>query len=120
MGPDSPVGGSTTMVRVEKKSKPSVQTVLHELSTIPLMRGLPPEEMHALVPHVEAIEIAAGTTLLQAGSEDHSLYLVCERELDGPAAPSGDTLRTVRDRAAVGHGPLSTGAWRDPAVRGRD
>src|SRR5438876_4312242 len=102
MGPDSPTAGSTTLLHVEKKSKPSAQMVLHELSTIPLMRGLPPEEMHALVPHVEIIEIAAGNTVLQAGSADHSLYLVCEGELDVVAAPSGEILRTMRDGEAFG------------------
>jgi Ca2+/Na+ antiporter len=118
MGPDSPAAGSTTLVHVEKKSKPSAQTVLHELSTIPLMRGLPPEEMHALVPHVEVLEVAAGTTLLQAGSEDHSLYLVFEGELD-VVSPGGETLRTMGDGEAFGDVALITNASRDTAVRAR-
>lgn len=124
MNPDSASSNasalSPTLLYVERKSQPSPETVLHKLSAVPMIRGLPPEEVHVLIPHVRAIEARAGTTVVEAGSSDRSLYLVLEGELDVlPADGSSEPLRTMGPGDPFGDVALVTGSPRDTAVRAR-
>jgi CRP-like cAMP-binding protein/Ca2+/Na+ antiporter len=55
---------------------PSSEHVLERLSQVDLLRGLPPEEIYALVPRVERVEVPTGQRVFSQGDVGDALYLV--------------------------------------------
>lgn len=114
--------GSTVAKFLREQKRDEVEELLDQLSRVEIMRGLPPEEIQGILPHVESILVPAAAVIVEAGAPDYSLYLVIAGELDvlekgasGSAAP----LRQLTPGQAFGEVALLTGEPRETTVRAR-
>jgi uncharacterized membrane protein len=93
----------------------SPEQVLERLSRVDLLRALPPEEVQALVPYVQAIEVPAGETIFTQGAEGDALYLIEEGHarvhLDG-----GLEVATLGPGEVFGEMALLTGDRRSASL----
>src|SRR3712207_2807900 len=56
--------------------RPSPEHLIERLSQVDLLRALPPEEIYALVPYVERVEVPAGQRVFAQGEVGDALYLL--------------------------------------------
>ena len=90
-------------------------SILRHLSRIDLLRALPPEEVHALIPHVERKRLAAGSCLMREGEVGDAVYLVEEGQARVDKLSTGETWQ-VGPGTALGEGALLTGNVRSATV----
>ncbi len=100
------------------------ESIVDLLSTVALMRELPPTEIEALVPYVRPVTAAPGSIVVEAGAPDYSLYMVLRGELevlgDGTNSTSTNTpLRTLGSGDSFGDVALLTGEPRQTTVRAK-
>lgn len=89
--------------------------ILNHLSRIDILRALPPEEIQALVPHVERVTYPAGACLMQEGDEGDALYLIEHGTAHVSKSGIKETWQ-VGSGTAVGEGALLTGDVRSATV----
>src|SRR5256885_1751461 len=102
--------------------------ILDRLSHVDVLRALPPEEVQAMVPHMELVDVPAGGTVLAEGEAGDSIYLIesgqarVQREGGGELAllNEGDVFGEMallhdelRSATVVAATPLTL--WRLPA-----
>jgi CRP-like cAMP-binding protein len=94
---------STTASFVRQRKREEAEALLAKLSRVSVCRALPPEDLQALVPHVEAVPVARGTHIYDEGEESDAFYLIDDGEVDVIASgrPSGAGAATI---ARLGHG----------------
>lgn len=93
----------------------SPERILQSLSQVALLRALPPEEVQAIVPHVERCHVAAGQRVFAQGETGDALYLV-ERGWARVLADGQSVLGTVGPGEAFGEMALLTGEPRSATV----
>lgn len=114
--------GATVAKFLRRQKEDEVAGILEHLSRVELMRALPAEEIQGILPHIESILVPAGSTIVQAGADDYSLYLLVAGELDVFAdgdAESAAPLRQFAPGEAFGEVALLTGEPRQTTVRAR-
>lgn len=89
--------------------------VLRRLSRVHVLRALPPEEIHALIPLVERVRFPAGTCLMREGEPGDALYLIERGRARVERAATGEVWQ-VGDGSVVGEGALLTGEARNATV----
>jgi CRP-like cAMP-binding protein len=100
----------------EKKAERD-REMLEKLAEVELLRALPPDEAHAIVPYVEERTFAAGENIFEKGADADALYLILEGEarvLDGD-----HELATLGKGAAFGEMALLTGEPRNATVQAK-
>lgn len=97
---------------VEPEHEPA--EVLRRLSQIDILRALPPEEMHALVPHVDFVHLAPGTELMRLGDPGDSMFFI-ESGTARVERPGQEPV-FVGPGSVVGEAALLTGAPRSATV----
>jgi len=90
------------------------EDVLRRLSRIEILRALPPEEVQALVPHVDYARLPKGTQLMKRGDVGDSLYFI-ESGKARVERPDQDPV-FVGAGSVVGEGALLTGDRRSATV----
>ncbi|MFQ5797804.1 MAG: cyclic nucleotide-binding domain-containing protein [Bacteroidota bacterium] len=65
-----------------KKKKERASEILGELSKVHILRSLPPEEVHAIVPFVESVHYSAGERIFEQGEKGDALYLMKSGEVN--------------------------------------
>ena len=88
--------------------------VLRRLSRIEILRALPPEEVQALVPHVDHAWLPKGTPLMRRGDVGDSLYFI-ESGTVRVERPDQEPV-FVGAGSVVGEGALLTGERRSATV----
>lgn len=88
--------------------------VLHRLSQIEILRALPPEEIQALVPHVDFAKLAKGTVLMKLGDRGDALYFI-ESGTARVERPGREPV-FVSAGSVVGEAALLTGERRSATV----
>lgn len=73
---------STTLAHLSQKNRKEAEHVLEKFSRIALMRALPPEEMHSLLPHLKEAAFKKGATIFKRGDEGDRMYLIGEGEVE--------------------------------------
>lgn len=90
---------ATTVRYLRDVKREEVEGVLARLSGVPILRALPPQELHAIVPHLEKVQLEQGARVFSEGDEGDALYIVDQGEVDLfvdrstqalGAAPAGD------------------------------
>jgi hypothetical protein len=89
--------------------------VLDHLSRIDILRALPPEEILALVPHVEHMVFPPGACLMREGEPGDALYLVERGEARVHRSRTGESWQ-VGAGTALGEAALLTGDVRSATV----
>lgn len=95
---------STTRKFVMDKKKREAGEILDKLSRVELLRNLPPEEVDALIPDIETLQMRAGTVVFREGQEPDGLYLIEKGEVDvvkGREIEESDGFRECEDAIAV-------------------
>ncbi len=98
-----------------KVSARRTRLILRHLSSIGILRALPPEEIQALVPFVEQVRFAPGQCLMHGGDRGDTVYLIEQGEAQVQCAATGETWR-VGAGTAVGEVALLTGDPRSATV----
>lgn len=73
---------STLKKFVRESKRKRVAHILTHLSEVGILNALPPEEMAALVPHVDERTFEAGTKIVLEGEPGFELYIVDEGQLE--------------------------------------
>ena len=73
---------STTNSFVRERKQEEAEALLAKLSEVSVCRALPPEDLQALVPHVETIPVARGRHIYDEGEESDAFYLIDDGEVD--------------------------------------
>lgn len=73
---------ATTARYLRARKREEAEALLTQLSQVALLRALPPEEVQAIVPHVETKAYDAGAYIFEQGDEGDALYLIDEGEID--------------------------------------
>jgi Ca2+/Na+ antiporter len=109
---DEVPGGEGAADRI---SAAKARSILRHLSRIDLLRAMPPEEVHALIPFVERRRFAAGTCLMKEGEVGDAVYLVEEGQARVDKLSTRETWH-VGPGTALGEGALLTGNVRSATV----
>jgi len=96
-------------------SSARARSILRHLSRIDLLRALPPEDVHTLIPHVRRKRFAAGSCLMREGEAGDAVYLVEEGKARVDKLSTGETWH-VGPGTALGEGALLTGNVRSATV----
>lgn len=67
---------STLVSHLKKKRRKHLNELLDKLSRVEILRALPPEEMHHILPSVEDRQFKAGSIFFHQGDPGDSLYLI--------------------------------------------
>jgi CRP-like cAMP-binding protein len=118
---------STTFAHLSKRKRKQAEALLEKLSRVALLRALPPEEVHALLPHLKETDFAPGLTIFKRGDEGDRMYLIEEGEVElvlgrktqakgfatlGPGEAFGEmALLTGDDRSATVRSKTALKAW---------
>ena len=94
---------STTSSFVRERKREEAEALLAKLSEVSVCRALPPEDLQAMVPHVEAVPVTRGRHIYDEGEESDALYLIDDGEVDIVASghrantgrPSGDDAARI-------------------------
>ncbi len=106
---------TATLIRhVRELKKKRVGTILEHLSRVPVLRALPPEEIQALVPHVEDRAFDAGTKIVAEGEPGFELYIVEEGELE--VTQNGNKISLLKANDIFGEIALLTNEARTATV----
>jgi len=89
--------------------------VLRQLGQIAILRALPPEEVQALVPHVERVVHSTGSCLMREGEQGDALYLIERGQARVNRSGTSESWQ-VTAGSAVGEGALLTGEARSATV----
>ncbi len=90
------------------------EEVLSRLSQIEILRALPPEEIQALVPHVDFAKLPKGTVLMKLGDVGDALYFI-ESGTARVERPGAEPV-LVGAGSVVGEAALLTGERRSATV----
>jgi len=80
---------STTSSFVREHKRQEAEALLAKLSQVSVCRALPPEDLQAIVPHVEAVSVARGRHIYDEGEECDAFYLIDDGEIDVVASGRG-------------------------------
>ena len=113
---------ATTARFVREQKREEAEALLQRLSEVPLCRELPPEDLQAIVPHIEVVRHARGERIYEQGQEADALYVLDRGEVDlcvsgqsasaeGPerGGADADTMARVGEGEAFGEVSLLTG-----------
>ncbi len=119
---------STTATFLRARRKEEIAILLEHLSRVPLLRALPPQDIQAIVPHVETVRYTEGERIFSQGDRGDALYLVDKGIVDLYASrgsheeanttPAGriylaeEPVARLEDGAAFGEMALLTGQGR--------
>lgn len=67
---------STLMTHLKQKKRKDMHDIIDKLSKVDILRALPPEEMHHIVPSVEDRTFKQGAIIFRQGDPGDSLYLI--------------------------------------------
>lgn len=67
---------STLISHLKQKKRKNMSELLDKLSKVDILRALPPEEIHHIIPSVEDRTFKKGTVIFHQGDSGDSLYLV--------------------------------------------
>lgn len=73
---------ATTARYLRESKRAQVEELLGALSRVDLLRALPPEDIQAIVAHVEPEACGPGTIIFRQGEEGDALYLIDEGAVD--------------------------------------
>ena len=128
---------ATTARFVRERKREEAEALLKRLSQVPLCRELPPEDLQAIVPHVETVRYKQGERIYEQGQEADALYVIDQGQVDlcvrrqpadaaergrgtapaelpsGQAGPNADTMARVGQGEAFGEVSLLTGGRRN-------
>jgi Ca2+/Na+ antiporter len=105
----------TARTTVRRVRAAKARKILRHLSRIDLLRAMPPEEVHSLIPYVEHRRFAAGVCLMREGEVGDAVYLVEEGTVRVDRLSTRETW-LVGPGTALGEGALLTGNVRSATV----
>jgi len=73
---------STTFSHLSARNREQAEGVLEKFSRVALLRALPPEEIHSLLPHLKEAAIKKGSIVFKKGDEGDRMYLIDEGEVE--------------------------------------
>lgn len=91
---------STTVGYLKTFKRKHAETILDELAAVKILRELPPEEMHAIVPLLQSVSFPAGQEIFGRGDAGDRLYLI----EDGEAEVAGGDRAMNSEIACLGPG----------------
>ena len=65
-----------TMLETGVRRRPTPEEILDRLSTVPLLRALPPDEVQQLIPFVVDVEVPTGETVVKQGDAGDAMYII--------------------------------------------
>lgn len=100
---------STTARFVREQKQEEAEALLQRLSQVPLCRELPPEDLQAIVPHVEAVQYKQGERIYEQNQEADALYVIDQGQVDlcvsrRSAGSDGPDRRTTSSELPAGQG----------------
>jgi len=101
----------------EQRKRADNEELIQLLSRCDLLRHLPPEDMHQLLPLIRVKDVSAGTTLFHAGDAADALYIIARGEIEILAAEDGHSLARLDPGQAFGEMALLHGGERTAAAR---
>jgi CRP-like cAMP-binding protein len=107
--------GSTAETFLRRRKREEIGTVLEGLSSVGILRALPPAEIQALAPLAEPIDVPAGAILFERGAEGDGLYIIVAGELEVVAGD--ERIATLGPGEVAGEMALVTGEARSATVR---
>lgn len=104
----------TLIKHVRERKRKRAATILEHLSRVPILTALPPEEIQALVPHVEDRVFEAGMRIITEGEPGFELYIVEEGELE--VTQQGNKISALKANDIFGEIALLTHEARTATV----
>lgn len=104
---------STLVSHLKKKRRADMRDLLDKLSRVDILRALPPEEMHHILPSVQDRSFKAGSIFFRQGDPGDSLYLIetgCVR-IDAAAAGAENKISELCEGQTFGEMAL---LWHEP------
>ncbi|MBI4179550.1 cyclic nucleotide-binding domain-containing protein [bacterium] len=106
---------TATLIRhVTQIKRRQASHVIDRLSRVPLLQALPPEEMHALVPHVKERQFEQGVRVVGEGDPGYELYIVEEGKLE--VTQGGNIIASLGPGEVFGEMALLAGEPRQASV----
>jgi zinc transporter ZupT len=88
---------STLIAHVKKNKRRRMQTLIEKLSRVDILRALPPEEVHHIVPSMEDRSFKAGDTIFRQGDPGSSLYIIDKGRVSVHGAAVGGGEATITE-----------------------
>ena len=106
---------ATTARFVREQKREEAEALLERLSQASICRAMPPEEVQALVPHVETVRYGRGDLIYREGDDSDAMYVIDEGEVellaggvDAAAGPAhGATPASAPARPGTGVAPIA-------------
>ncbi len=108
---------ATFMRHLLTHKKARLRALIEKLSHIPIICGLPAEEMRTLLPAMHSRDFEAGHILFEQGERGDSLYLIDQGEVE--VLRDGRIIDTMETGAAFGEMALLSGEPRNATVRAK-
>lgn len=109
---------STAHRHLSRQKLAAYAEILKKLGTIELLRRLPPEEAHAVLPHVHEARFKAGEVIFSEGDPGDKLYLIESGSVEVHRAGSeGEKIATLAAGDSFGEMALISGEPRNASVK---
>lgn len=103
---------ATTFIYLRRLKAKRLQELFKRLSEIPFFRGLPADEVAALVPAIDSRSYQAGNIILRKGDPGDSLFIVEEGSVTIRDPDTDRIVATLSDGDVIGEMALVTGERR--------
>jgi CRP-like cAMP-binding protein len=104
-----------------KKKQEESKVILNQLSTVEIVRSLPPEEMEGVLTCVEPVHFSPGETIFRQGDPGNALYLITDGSIEILSTTNGSEtiIATLGPGQSFGEMALLTGDPRSAAAISR-
>jgi CRP-like cAMP-binding protein len=100
---------SSTALYIQKKKMEQYKVIFEKLSTVPLFRSLPPEQVQAIIPFVINRTFLKGAVIFNQGEPGDSFYIIEDGEVDIVDEKNKRSVAVLKTNDVAGEMSLITG-----------